>query len=508
MARIHLHQFKTPSAEGSVTSWADSVLEAAFDAIITVESDGLIVECNRQAERLFGYSHGDLIGHSLADLIAPSDDRDASLSAQERFARAAEPTKLDRRRELRAVHQGGGEFPVEFMLVRAGTSQGHLVAFVRDMTTARAAEQSSLGMERLLARAERLARMGSWSLNLQTGEALWSDELFRLQGFDPGSVEPSIELLLRIVHAEDRDRIEALLTTVVEDAEQILEREQHFGYRTVGSDGSIREMEARGRVEADGRGAPALWVGSTRDVTDQRISERELQAHYAIGQALSDWESFEEGVVMLLRRVGTALGFGVGSLWTRNADSGRLTCRAFWSAPGVDPAEFERTTRATEFCSGDGVPGRAWKSEHPVFTDDIREDVTARCGELADALGLRSGIAFPASGPDGTLAVLSFYSFERLAPSDHLTRTLVAIGRELGRFLASRRVELGPLPLSRRELQVLKLAAEGHNGPRIGELLFVSPATVKTHFENIYEKLGVSDRTAAVAYALRIGLLR
>jgi two-component system nitrate/nitrite response regulator NarL len=57
-------------------------------------------------------------------------------------------------------------------------------------------------------------------------------------------------------------------------------------------------------------------------------------------------------------------------------------------------------------------------------------------------------------------------------------------------------------------LQVLKLAAEGHNGPRIGELLFVSPATVKTHFENIYEKLGVSDRTAAVAYALRIGLLR
>ena len=187
------------------------------------------------------------------------------------------------------------------------------------MQVARAMEQRNLGMERLLARAERLARMGSWSLNLKTGEALWSDELFRLQGFEPGSVEPSIELLLRIVHPEDRDRIEALLTTVVEDAEQILEREQHFGYRTVGPDGSIREMEARGRVEADERGAPALWVGSTRDVTDQRISERELQAHYAIGQALSDWESFEEGVVMLLRRIGTALGFAVGSLWTRNA---------------------------------------------------------------------------------------------------------------------------------------------------------------------------------------------
>ncbi|MEA2288463.1 MAG: Bacterial regulatory protein luxR family, partial [Solirubrobacteraceae bacterium] len=38
--------------------------------------------------------------------------------------------------------------------------------------------------------------------------------------------------------------------------------------------------------------------------------------------------------------------------------------------------------------------------------------------------------------------------------------------------------------------------------------LILSPATVKTHFENIYEKLGVSDRAAAVAHAMRIGLIR
>ena len=508
MARIRLHQFGTPGAEGSVASWVGSVLEAAFDAIITVDGDGFVVECDERAERLFGYARDVLIGHALADLLASADDRDATRPSRERFARYAAPAQLDRRRQLRGIHQDGSEFPVELMLVRAGPAHGHFVALVRALTAARAMEQTNLGMERLLARAERLARMGSWSLNLQTGEALWSDELFRLQGFEPGSVEPSIELLLRIVHPEDRDRIEALLTTVVEDAEQLLERELQFGYRTVRTDGSIREMDARGRVEPDERGAPALWVGSTRDVTDERISERELQAHYAIEQALSDWESFEEGVVMLLRRIGTALGFAVGSLWTRDVESGLITCRAFWSAPGVDPVEFERATRTTEFRPGQGVPGRAWKSEHPVFTDDIRHDVTARCGELADMLGLRTGIAFPACGPEGTLAVLSFYSFERLAPSEHLIRTLVAIGRELGRFLASRRVELGPLPLSRRELQVLQLAAEGHNSRRIGELLFVSPATVKTHFEHIYEKLGVSDRTAAVAYALRIGLLR
>ena len=54
---------------------------------------------------------------------------------------------------------------------------------------------------------------------------------------------------------------------------------------------------------------------------------------------------------------------------------------------------------------------------------------------------------------------------------------------------------------------MLRLAAEGLSGPGIAERLVLSPATVKTHFEHIYEKLGVGDRAAAVAQALRTGLI-
>jgi DNA-binding CsgD family transcriptional regulator len=64
-----------------------------------------------------------------------------------------------------------------------------------------------------------------------------------------------------------------------------------------------------------------------------------------------------------------------------------------------------------------------------------------------------------------------------------------------------------PPPLTPRELEVLELAAEGRTGPSIAEDLFVSPATVRTHFEHIYEKLGVGDRAAAVARAMRLGLI-
>ncbi|MEX1046495.1 MAG: response regulator transcription factor [Actinomycetota bacterium] len=61
--------------------------------------------------------------------------------------------------------------------------------------------------------------------------------------------------------------------------------------------------------------------------------------------------------------------------------------------------------------------------------------------------------------------------------------------------------------LTAREIEVLQLLAFGHTNRDIAEKLFISPDTVKTHLEHIFEKLGASDRTAAVAEALRRGVI-
>jgi DNA-binding NarL/FixJ family response regulator len=62
--------------------------------------------------------------------------------------------------------------------------------------------------------------------------------------------------------------------------------------------------------------------------------------------------------------------------------------------------------------------------------------------------------------------------------------------------------------LTARELEVLQLAAHGLSARQVAERLTVSPATVRSHLENIYPKLGVTDKTSAVATALRQGLIR
>ena len=61
--------------------------------------------------------------------------------------------------------------------------------------------------------------------------------------------------------------------------------------------------------------------------------------------------------------------------------------------------------------------------------------------------------------------------------------------------------------LTPREHEVLRLIAEGHSAPEIGRRIHLSPTTVKSHLHKLYEKLGVSDRAAAVAEAMRSGLL-
>jgi two-component system, NarL family, nitrate/nitrite response regulator NarL len=61
--------------------------------------------------------------------------------------------------------------------------------------------------------------------------------------------------------------------------------------------------------------------------------------------------------------------------------------------------------------------------------------------------------------------------------------------------------------LSEREHEVLKLIADGLSAPEIGERIHLSTATVKTHLQHLYEKLGVSERAAAVAEGMRRGLV-
>jgi two-component system nitrate/nitrite response regulator NarL len=113
---------------------------------------------------------------------------------------------------------------------------------------------------------------------------------------------------------------------------------------------------------------------------------------------------------------------------------------------------------------------------------------------------------------DGAAAVLPKTSEARA-----IVEAIVAVagGRtvlapELQTSLATqirRRARGERLVLSPREQEILSCMAQGISGPQIARRLFVSPSTVKSHTEKLYEKLGVADRGAAVARGMREGLI-
>jgi PAS domain S-box-containing protein len=467
--------------------WTGAAVEAALDAVVTIDRAGTIVHVNRAAEALLGQARDAILGRAVDEWIAAPALRPG-----------AEP-ESGGPYEAR-VRRPGEEVAAEVTVAKTRTDPALWSMFLREPVAA-------TRMSALLASAEELALMGGWEMDLDTRHARWTDGMYRIHGMPPQSVEPGVEMLLKLVHPDDRDRIQALLESIGERPDLVEPEGIVDEYRTRLPDGSVHHVRFLGRIECDVRTGRRRWLGSAQDVTAELLTERELQAHYAVSQTLREWESFDEGVVDLLRRMATALEYPMASLWLWDNSIERLRCRALWHLPELDPGGFEPAVRSAVLAPGEAKPGLAWRRREPVITVDVATDPVFRPRDAAVALGVQSAIAFPAVGPDGPLAVLSLYSLEKRVPSPSLIRTLTGIGSELGRFLSRRRAQLGPRPLSNRELEVLTLAAEGYSGPQIAEQLFVSPSTVKTHLEHIYDKLGVGDRAAAVATAVRTGLV-
>jgi PAS domain S-box-containing protein len=144
-----------------------------------------------------------------------------------------------------------------------GDTVGRVWSF-RDVTAARRTE-------RFLADAQRVAHVGSWEFDAATGATVWSDELYRLYGEEPGSYEPSLGTWLDRVHPDDREAVR------LHDQEALASGGPfYYEFRVVTKGGSIRHHAAQGEVFIDEAGEPLRVLGSEYDITDRRRAETEL----------------------------------------------------------------------------------------------------------------------------------------------------------------------------------------------------------------------------------------
>jgi PAS domain S-box-containing protein len=145
----------------------------------------------------------------------------------------------------------------------------------RDITKSKRAEADLRRGEAYLAEAQKLSRTGSWAYNRTAREiTYWTDETYRMLGFDPAAGIPSLEAFLLRIHPEDRGKAGELLENPLREG-----KNNELEYRIVLPDGSIRHIHEIGHPVFDASGKLVESVGTVIDITERKRAEEERQAH-------------------------------------------------------------------------------------------------------------------------------------------------------------------------------------------------------------------------------------
>jgi two-component system cell cycle sensor histidine kinase/response regulator CckA len=141
--------------------------------------------------------------------------------------------------------------------------------------------------EDLLLEAERIARVGSWAWDIETNRVFWSDELYRLLGYDPDTVHASTELFFARVHPDDVLRVKA-------EAERSVGTgvSPQIDCRLSMPDGSVRYVTMNASMLFDGAGRVRRVVGAIRDLTDEHCMRAKMRRTLELLEQAQDIAQF------------------------------------------------------------------------------------------------------------------------------------------------------------------------------------------------------------------------
>ena len=246
-------------------------MESAIDyAIISMDTERLVLGWSRGSERIFGYTEEEMRGQ-LADIVFTPEDRAAGAPPKETETARNEGMAPDERWHIR---KDGNRFYMSGVMrpiYDSGTISGY-VKVARDMTRQKEAEETLRLSEERYRIALASAKMAAWDWDATADRVVWNDQHYYIFGLQPDGKDKSADFFMSFVHPDDAELVGSQLRNTVEKNVAY-----NAEFRIIRADNrETRWMSGFGRaVTRSDSGRAIRVVGVMQDITDRKRADEQ-----------------------------------------------------------------------------------------------------------------------------------------------------------------------------------------------------------------------------------------
>ena len=307
-----------------------AIVESSQDAIISATFDGIIFSWNPAAERIYGYSAREANGHPINIIVPPEQEAELSLI----FERIKRGERVESFETIRR-RKDGSCIDVSIAVSPLKDAAGKMIggsSISRDITQRKKDEQALRRSEASLARAQSIAQLGSWELDLETDALVWSKETYRIFGLASDQFEGTSDSFFQRIHPDDRELLRRAKAEALTQS-----KPYRVDHRIILPNGEIKTVNEQAEVILDDKGKPVRFLGTVLDITDRKRAEDRGAAFSQLGQRLSSATTAAAAARIIVEVADSLLGWDSCGIELCSPDQQTIT-----SVLGIDLINGQR----------------------------------------------------------------------------------------------------------------------------------------------------------------------